>query len=107
MAVDSEIAQGMKQELRAKLAAPSSAAREGGIAAIRGAIHEANQISRGAGMPPRLDRWPQPMRPVGRMVARLARLALLPYLSRQRDFNHHVVVALEQVAHELERNQRR
>ncbi|MGE0735272.1 MAG: hypothetical protein AB7G15_20815 [Alphaproteobacteria bacterium] len=107
MTIETAIADGFKDELRAKLAAPPSMTPASGVAGIYQAIHEANQVGRAFSEPARLGSLPRPFRPFARLVSRLARAALMPQLSRQQDFNHFVIVALERLTRELERNGRR
>jgi len=103
MPTSSAIAQGFEDEIKARLAPPAGAGISGPLGVLHNAIFEASRSMQVLSPPLHMARVPWLLRPLARLAARMARLIMLPYLSRQQDFNHNVLVALEQVALELAR----
>ena len=119
--LNSAIAQGFEAEIKARLTPPAPAVAppappavpsveptpppEPPIALLR-AIAEADRSARFLEAPLQFARVPRILRPPARLIARAVRFALLPYLSRQQDFNHNVVVALREIARQSGRTER-
>lgn len=114
MSTSSTIAQGLQTEIKARLAPPVASSSPTvepfampPLAELYRAIMQARMAVNAGAAPLTLTRVPAPLRPFARLFYRGMRLALLPYFSRQNDFNHHVLDALDIMTREVERAGRR